>query len=82
MGLGGMQDHITYYKNAKITARNDWVLYSNFLTGKNTLAEYQVTPHDRSVCFDGAEGIVLSGQEILITLCGLARFLRPVLTTP
>jgi hypothetical protein len=54
-GFGGMQDHITYYRNVKVTARNGSFVYSNPLTGGDTLAEYQVAPLDYSVCLDGAK---------------------------
>ncbi|KAF3039022.1 hypothetical protein E8E12_007438 [Didymella heteroderae] len=54
-GFGGMQEHLTYYKDVKVTARNGSIIYSNPLTSRDTLAEYQVAPLDASVCLDGAK---------------------------
>lgn len=54
-GFGGMNEHITYYKNVTVTATNGTALYANPLTGDDTLAEYQVAPLDHSVCLDGAK---------------------------
>lgn len=54
-GFGGMQDHLTYYKDVKVTAKNNSVIYFNPLTSNDTLAEYQVAPLDYSVCLDGAK---------------------------
>ncbi|KAJ4983124.1 RhaA is able to hydrolyze alpha-1 [Stagonosporopsis vannaccii] len=54
-GFGGMQDHVTFYKDVVVTARNGSILYSNSLTAGDTLAEYQVAPLDSSVCLDGAK---------------------------
>ena len=45
----------TYYKDVAVTARNGSVIYSNPLTGEDTLGEYQVAPLDHSVCLDGAK---------------------------
>lgn len=38
-----------------VTARNGSILYSNPMTGGDTLAEYQVAPLDYSVCLDGGK---------------------------
>ncbi|RYN99241.1 hypothetical protein AA0120_g2046 [Alternaria tenuissima] len=54
-GFGGMQDHITYYKDVIVTARNGTIIYSNPLTSEDCLAEYQVAPLNHSVCLDGAK---------------------------
>ncbi|KAJ4373480.1 hypothetical protein N0V86_007620 [Didymella sp. IMI 355093] len=54
-GFGGMQEHLTYYKDVKVTARNGSIIYSNPLKSEDTLAEYQVAPLNASVCLDGAK---------------------------
>jgi hypothetical protein len=54
-GFGGMQDQITYYKNATVTARNGSTIYTNQMSLQDTLTEYQVAPLDHSVCLDGAK---------------------------
>lgn len=54
-GFGGMQDFVTYHKDVTVTAKNGSILYSNPLTGEDSLAEYQVAPLDHSVCLDGAK---------------------------
>ncbi|KAG9185966.1 hypothetical protein G6011_02522 [Alternaria panax] len=53
-GFGGMQDHITYYKDVTVTAENGSIIYSNSFMSEDTLAEYQVAPLDHSVCLDDA----------------------------
>jgi hypothetical protein len=54
-GFGGMQEHLTYYKDVKVTARNGSIIYSNPLRSEDTLAEYQVASLNASVCLDGAK---------------------------
>lgn len=54
-GFGGMQEHLTYYKDVTVTAKNGSILYSNPMTSEETLAEYQVAPLDHSVCLDGGK---------------------------
>jgi hypothetical protein len=54
-GFGGMQEHLTYYKDVKVTATNGSIIYTNSLTSEDALAEYQVAQLDASVCLDGAK---------------------------
>lgn len=54
-GFGGYQDHVTYFANVSVTARNGTSIYSNAMTSNDTLAEYSVAPLDASVCLDGGK---------------------------
>lgn len=54
-GFGGYQDHISYFKEVSVTAKNGTDLYYNAMTAENTLAEYSVAPLEHSLCLDGAK---------------------------
>jgi hypothetical protein len=54
-GFGGMNDHITYYRDVTVTGRNGSIIYTNGMIDEESLAEYQVAPLDQSVCLDGAK---------------------------
>lgn len=54
-GFGSWQDHITYYKNVSVVAKNGSEIYSKGMISLDVLAEYNVAPLDASVCLDGAK---------------------------
>jgi hypothetical protein len=54
-GFGGFQEHITYFSNITVTAKNGTVIYRNALDSISTLVEYNVAPLNHSVCLDGAK---------------------------
>ncbi|KAH7380565.1 Six-hairpin glycosidase-like protein [Phaeosphaeria sp. MPI-PUGE-AT-0046c] len=54
-GFGSWQDHVTYYKNVSVVAKNGTEIYRNAMTSEGVLAEYNVAPLAASVCLDGAK---------------------------